>query len=67
MITILVFPLADTLPAVPMFKREFAERLDADRYEAFMRGLGACHIRRSDAAAVPPPPHVDEQGKVTYF
>jgi hypothetical protein len=44
MIRILVFPLAVGEPA--MFARSFAEPIDADRYEAFWRGLGSCHVRR---------------------
>lgn len=44
MICVLVFPLAVGEPA--MFERTFAEPVDADRYEAFWRSLGSCHVRR---------------------
>lgn len=64
MIRVTIYSL--TMPPSPMFRQSFAEKLDADRYEAFWRKLGSCHIRRV-VDEVPPPPHVDEAGKVTFF
>lgn len=43
-IRVLVYPLALGEPA--MFARTFARPVDADDYEHFWRGLGACHLRR---------------------
>jgi len=44
MVTINVFPLAPSQPA--MFMRQFDRASDADDYEAFWRRLGQCRIVR---------------------
>jgi len=44
MIRVVIYAL--TMPPQPMFFGEFAEAIDADRYEAMWRRLGSCHIRR---------------------
>lgn len=47
MITVLIYPLVDTLPIVPTFKQEFDRKIDADDYVEFWRRLGSCHVKRS--------------------
>ena len=44
MIIVTIFAL--TMPPSPMFEQRFADPVDADRYEAFWRRLGQCHVRR---------------------
>lgn len=49
MITVLIYPLVDTLPVVPTFAQQFERKIDADDYVEFWRRLGCCHIKRSSS------------------